>query len=380
MIAMAFKIPSFRRPSMPQLNIGKSMAKVYRDIRIAQSKHVPLKYRVKVRGKPESGMSKAMREFSTFMRGRRGGVVLAPGRPKIPKFKGFEKPARGRIEISEGKSKLEILKEISETTDIARKKALETKLAGLRPVSRRGQPVEDWGAIWKKSEVETAKRIKAGKLQVQEMAGGELELLQITKVKAPKIKTIDAAIKKQAQYQKQIQKQIQKQRAFAVPIYAPKQVQIQKEIAKQSQIYKQQYKFEAVQVAAQKSVAGMKEEAAQRIGYVGITEYKVASVEVPKMVEIMEYAPMIKYKVPVVSAVIMPQPPIVPLLLYKPPKKKKVKKPKYKREPYAWIVKNPIPNLQQMMHADMTKAMKDMEKAQSAKPSNKRKSTKKKKR
>ncbi|MBK5191497.1 MAG: hypothetical protein JJE19_08395, partial [Methanosarcinales archaeon] len=278
--AMAFRIPSVQRPRMPELNIEKAMAKVYRDARIAQSKYIPRKYRVKVRKapavrdipyvrgvegymakvyrdariaqskyiprkyrvpvrrKPESEMSKVMRDFGTFMRSRRGGVVLAPSKPKIPKlkekpvwevpelvprrgiggreilmgkepyvpkvepykyedittFEGFEKPTLGRIEVAEGKSRLEIIKEISETTDIARKKALETKLAESRPVSRRGQPVEDWGGIWKKREVETAKRIKAGELQVQEMAGGELGLLQITKtVKVPKIKTIEAA-------------------------------------------------------------------------------------------------------------------------------------------------------------------------------------------
>ncbi|MBK5191315.1 MAG: hypothetical protein JJE19_07465 [Methanosarcinales archaeon] len=216
------------------------MAKIYRDARIAQSKYIPRKYRVPVRRKPESELSKAMRDFGTFMRSRRGGVVLAPSKPKIPKlkekpvwevpelvprrgiggreilmgkepyvpkvepykyeditrFEGFEKPARGRIEISEGKSRLEIVKEISETTDIARIKALEAKLAGSRPVSRKGQQVEDWGEIWKTREVETAKRITAGELQVQELAGGELGLLQITKtVKVPKIKTIEAARK-----------------------------------------------------------------------------------------------------------------------------------------------------------------------------------------
>ncbi|MBK5191566.1 MAG: hypothetical protein JJE19_08785, partial [Methanosarcinales archaeon] len=146
----------------------------------------------------------------------------------------------------------------------------------------------------------------------------------------------------------------------------------QKEIAKQPQIYEQQYKFAAVLVAAQKSLAAMKEEAAERIVYVGIPAYKVPSVQVPKvpsvqvpkMVEITEYAQMIKYKVPVVSAVVMAQPPIVPLFLYKPPKKEKVKKRKYKREPYAWIVKNPIPTMRQMMTTDINKIMADMKKAQ----------------
>ncbi|MBK5191314.1 MAG: hypothetical protein JJE19_07460 [Methanosarcinales archaeon] len=141
----------------------------------------------------------------------------------------------------------------------------------------------------------------------------------------------------------------------------------------------------------------MKEEAAQRIGYVGILGYKVPSIEVPKMVGIMEYAPIsievpkmvgimeyapgIKYKVPVVSAVVMAQPPIVPLFLYKPPKRRrKGRKRKYKRVPYAWIVKNPIPTMQQMMTTDMNKAAQGMRKAQASKPTaRKMKATRRKK-
>ena len=320
-------------------------------------------------------------------RGTGGRDILMGKKPYVPKvepykykdtttFEGFEKPARGRIEIAEGKSRLEIIKEISETTDIARIKALEAKLVVSKPVSRRGQPVEDWGKIWKQREVETAKRIKAGELQVQEMAGGELGLLQITKtVKAPKIKTIAAARTKQAQYQEQIQKQIQKQRAFVVPIYMQKPVQIPKEISKQSQIYVQPYKFEAMQVAAQKSFAAMKEEAAYRMAYVGIPAYKVPGVQVFKVPGVQVF------KVPGVQVPKMVE--IAPLFLYKPPKekKKKAKKRKYKQEPSAWIVKNPIPTMQQMMTTDMNKIMADMKKAQTgSKPKKtKTKSRKKKK-
>ena len=382
--ALTFRIPSVPRPSIPKVE----------------------RPTYKYEGTPtfEGVRKPVVWEVPDLVprRGTGGRDILMGKKPYVPKvepykyegtptFEGFEKPARGRIEIAEGKSRLEIIKEISETTDIARIKALEAKLEISKPVSRRGQPVEDWGKIWKQREVETSKRIKAGELQVQEMAGGELGLLQITKtVKAPKIKTIAAARTKQAQYQEHIQKQIQKQRAFVVPIYMQKPVQIQKEIAKKSQIYEQQYKFAAVQVAAQKSFEAMKEEAEERTEYVGISVYKVPSVQVPKvpsvqvpkvpsvqvpkMVGIMEYAPGIKYKVPVVHAVMMSQPPIVPLFLYKPQKKKKKRrKRKYKREPYAWIVKNPIPTMRQMMTIGMNKAAQGIRKAQAGKPTARKK-------
>ena len=49
-----------------------------------------------------------------------------------------------------------------------------------------------------------------------------------------------------------------------------------------------------------------------------------------------------------------------------------MKKRKYKREPYAWIVKNPIPTMRQMMTTDMDKIMADMKKAQIARPKQKK--------
>ena len=68
-----------------------------------------------------------------------------------------------------------------------------------------------------------------------------------------------------------------------------------------------------------------------------------------------------------------------PVIAYKPPKKKeKVKKRKYKREPYAWIVKNPIPTMRQMMTTDINKITSEMKKAQSKGPVKKR-TTKKRK-
>ena len=399
--ALKFKKPSFdiskiKRPTIqrPKTKPSKRIeAEFVEEIAIPYIERPPIDYEWKpsVFKKPTAvrkvkkirGVKKEYRAPEIFYRRPKGLEEIFRGKkPYIPKEVRIAQPPRAvdyrvRKPMDIPASRYARIKEISMTTDIARKRALEATLKSTRTAKKE---IKGYQEIWRKREIETARKIRAGELQVQEMAGGELGLLQITKVvkvkapkvKAAKVKTIETAKMKQAQYQELIQKQIREQRVFAVPAYVQKQVQIQKEMVKQAQSYKQYYELKSVQVAEQKSVAAMKEEAAQRIRYVGIQEYKVYGVQIPKMVEIMEYAPMIKYKVPVVPAVIMPQPPIVPLLLYKPPKEKKVKKRKYKREPYAWIVKNPIPTMRQMMTTDMNKIMADMKKAQTAGPKQKK--------
>ena len=324
----------------------------------------------------------------------------------------YEVPISKKIPLS----KYEIIKEISETTDIARLIELRAALR-LKSVSKiepeiavkkvrymerwqelvkpkveepvwtpsvweqprykafdfsKGKPIgvaeivprrgrgaveqKDWGEIWKQRDIETAKRIKAGQLQVQEMAGGELGLLQVLK-EVPKVAVVSAkaepvAVAKLTLWQRlwrpiPLAAQLEMPVILKARVISSEKLLAERQAQIQAQIQAQKLKMAPIIIPTQKQIS------LQLARQVGVLKMKVLPITATiqeissKLVFGMRIVSPQKLKMPVIEKAVMFTPLLIPalvssekLLFPSPPllteKKKKKRKAKKKKQ-WEWL-------------------------------------------
>ena len=361
-------------------------------------------------------MSEARREFFGVIRSKRGAVTLSPSRIKKPltieelyaretvedtlRAAGAYKPRRVAPEIYKPRRVAPEMKprdfvyerqvrydqpEIPKMREFLPEKAV-VEPGYKRPVITKVREPLPEIVVGLPRIVKTVPKPKVVKpegyttykQQVKQSFASERARLKSIEIDAQRQYSAQMQAQKAAQKaaQKVMQVQPQKQGIFLVPLFRQKQAQalglslrqkqaqaqIQKEIAKHEQRAKQQFKPPAVPAAFRKP----KDEERRGIRYIAGPEYTLPIIPPPRIVTTKITPPIREYRIrppPPITKAQLP-PPLIPIFIYKPPKEKKVKKQKYKREPYAWIVENPIPTMRQMMTTDINKITADMKKAQ----------------